>query len=47
MTNGMTDHRINLTLYALDKVMQGDLDDIIDALIAATQAAQLAEMDGL
>lgn len=42
----MTDHRINLTLYKLDAVMQGDLDDIIDALIAADQAARLAAMDG-
>ncbi|WP_300513068.1 peptide chain release factor 1 [Aliiroseovarius sp.] len=42
----MTDHRINLTLYALDKVMQGDLDETIDALTAADQAAQLAEMEG-
>ena len=39
----MTDHRINLTLYKLDAVMQGDLDDIIDALIADHQAALLAE----
>ena len=42
----VTDHRINLTLYRLDQVMQGDLDEIIDALIAADQAAKLAEMDG-
>ncbi len=42
----MTDHRINLTLYSLDKVMQGDLDETIDALIAADQAAQLADMEG-
>jgi len=42
----MTDHRINLTLYKLDQVMQGDLDDIIDALIAEDQAAQLADMEG-
>ncbi len=41
----MTDHRINLTLYKLDQVMQGDLDEIIDALIADDQAAKLAEMD--
>ncbi|MFP4328603.1 MAG: peptide chain release factor 1 [Paracoccaceae bacterium] len=40
----MTDHRINLTLYKLDQVMQGDLDEVIDALIADAQAAQLAEM---
>ncbi|MEL6608989.1 MAG: peptide chain release factor 1 [Pseudomonadota bacterium] len=42
----MTDHRINLTLYKLDAVMQGDLDEIIDALITETQARQLAEMEG-
>ena len=41
----LTDHRINLTLYKLDQVMQGDLDEIIDALIADDQAARLAEMD--
>ncbi|MBC9246625.1 peptide chain release factor 1 [Paracoccus sp. 11-3] len=38
----MTDHRINLTLYALDRVMAGDLTEIIDALIAHDQAARLA-----
>lgn len=41
----MTDHRINLTLYKLDQVMQGDLDEIIDALTADAQATLLAEMD--
>jgi peptide chain release factor 1 len=41
----MTDHRINLTLYRLDQVMQGDLDEVIDALIADDQAAKLAEME--
>ncbi|SFR10716.1 peptide chain release factor 1 [Poseidonocella sedimentorum] len=40
----MTDHRINLTLYKLDQVMQGDLDEAIDALIADHQARLLAEM---
>jgi len=40
----MTDHRINLTLYRLDAVMQGDLDEIVDALTADAQARQLAEM---
>ncbi|WP_299545865.1 peptide chain release factor 1 [uncultured Tateyamaria sp.] len=40
----MTDHRINLTLYKLDQVMQGDLDDVIDALTADAQARQMAEM---
>ncbi len=42
----MTDHRINLTLYKLDQVMQGDLDEVIDALIADDQAQKLAEMEG-
>ncbi len=41
----MSDHRINLTLYKLDQVMQGDLDEIIDALTADAQATALAEMD--
>jgi peptide chain release factor 1 len=42
----MTDHRINLTLYKLEQVMAGDLDEVIDALTADAQAAQLAGMDG-
>ena len=42
----MTDHRINLTLYKLDQIMQGDLNETIDALISETQASQLAEMEG-
>ncbi|MEM6743291.1 MAG: peptide chain release factor 1 [Pseudomonadota bacterium] len=42
----VTDHRINLTLYKLGEVMEGDLDDIVDALAEAEQAAQLVEMDG-
>ena len=42
----MTDHRINLTLYKLDAVMNGDLDEIVDALTAEDQARLLAEMDG-
>jgi peptide chain release factor 1 len=40
----MTDHRIGLTLYKLDQVMAGDLDEMIDALIADDQASKLAEM---
>ncbi|UWQ30170.1 MULTISPECIES: peptide chain release factor 1 [unclassified Leisingera] len=40
----MTDHRINLTLYKLDQVMGGDLDEIVDALTADNQARLLAEM---
>lgn len=42
----VTDHRINLTLYKLDQVMNGDLDELIDALVAHDQAARLAEMGG-
>lgn len=42
----MTDHRINLTLYALPQIMAGDLSEIIDALVAHAQAAKLAEMEG-
>jgi len=41
----VTDHRINLTLYKLDKVMNGDIQEIIDACIAADQAAKLANMN--
>ncbi len=40
----VTDHRINLTLYKLDQVMDGDLEEIISALITEHQAQQLAEL---
>ncbi len=40
----ISDHRINLTLYRLDEVLQGDLDEVIDALIAEDQAQKLAEL---
>ena len=40
----LTDHRINLTLYALGQVMQGDLDAVIEALQSDAQATLLAEM---
>ncbi|MEL6640623.1 MAG: peptide chain release factor 1 [Pseudomonadota bacterium] len=40
----MTDHRINLTLYSLNQIMQGEIDEVIDALAADAQAALLAEM---
>jgi peptide chain release factor 1 len=40
----MTDHRINLTLYSLGQILQGSLDEVIDALTAHDQAAKLAEM---
>jgi peptide chain release factor 1 len=42
----LTDHRINLTLYALPQIMAGDLGDIIAALTARDQADKLAEMEG-
>ena len=41
----VTDHRINLTLYKLDKVMNGDIQEIIDACIAADQAARLSKLN--
>jgi peptide chain release factor 1 len=42
----LTDHRINLTLYALPQIMAGDLAEVVDALVAHDQAEKLAEMDG-
>lgn len=41
----VTDHRIGLTLYKLDKIMNGDIQEIIDACIAADQSAKLANMN--
>ena len=41
----MTDHRINLTLYSLDKIMNGDIQEILDALMAADQAKKLTQME--
>jgi peptide chain release factor 1 len=41
----LTDHRIGLTLYKLDQIVAGDLDEVIDALIADAQATALAEMN--
>jgi peptide chain release factor 1 len=38
----VTDHRINLTLHKIDRIMLGELEDIIDALIAEDQASRLA-----
>ena len=43
----VTDHRINLTLYKLDKIMNGDIQELIDACIAADQAAKLSKMNEL
>ena len=40
----VTDHRIKLTLYKIDAIMDGDLQELIDSLIAADQAAKLAKM---
>jgi peptide chain release factor 1 len=42
----LTDHRINLTLYKLQSIMEGDLDDVMAALQAARAAEQLAELEG-
>ena len=42
----LTDHRIGLTLYKLDQVMQGDFGEVIEALTAADQAARLADLQG-
>ncbi len=41
----VTDHRIGLTLYKLDKIMNGDIQEIIDACIAADQAAKLSKLE--
>ena len=41
----VTDHRIGLTLYKIDQIMDGDLDEIIDALITTEQARLLAEVE--
>ena len=42
----ITDHRIGLTLYRLEQILQGDLSEIVDALKAEAQAKLLAEMNG-
>ena len=42
--NRVTDHRIGLTVNKLDKVMNGDLEDIIDALILSDQTAKLEQL---
>ncbi len=41
----VTDHRIGLTLYKLDRIINGDLDEVIDALITEDQAKRLSKMD--
>jgi peptide chain release factor 1 len=40
----VTDHRINLTLYKIDRIMDGELDDVVNALAAEHQAEQLAQL---
>ena len=40
----VTDHRIKLTLHKLDSIIGGDLEELLDSLIAADQAAKLAKM---
>ena len=44
--NRLTDHRINYTVMHLDKIMEGDLEDLIEALIAEDERARLGEHDG-
>ncbi len=44
--NRITDHRIGLTIYKLDKVLAGELDDVIDALVAAEQTDRLKASEG-
>ncbi|MBO4767566.1 MAG: peptide chain release factor 1, partial [Lachnospiraceae bacterium] len=41
----VTDHRIGLTLYKLDKILNGDLQELVDGLTAADQAAKLANQE--
>ena len=43
--NRLTDHRIGLTIYKLDKVLAGELDEVVDALVADERARQLAEAE--
>ena len=42
----VTDHRINLTLHRLPEILEGQMDELVDALIAEDQAAKLANLDG-
>jgi peptide chain release factor 1 len=41
----VSDHRINLTLHKIDRIMLGEMDEIVDALTAEDQAARLAADD--
>lgn len=43
--NRVTDHRIHLTMHRLDQILDGDLDELLDALIGADQAAKLARLE--
>ncbi len=43
--NRVTDHRIGLTIYKLDKVLDGELDDVVDALVADERATQLRDRE--
>jgi peptide chain release factor 1 len=45
--NRVTDHRIGLTLYKLDRIMLGEMDDLVDALLADERARQLSSDDGV
>ena len=42
----VTDHRINLTLHKLDRILEGDLDELLEALISEDQARRLADLGG-
>ena len=42
----VTDHRIGLTLYKIDAIMNGDLDEVIDALVTADQAERMKRGEG-
>jgi peptide chain release factor 1 len=42
----VTDHRIGLTLYKIEAIMNGDLDDLMDALITEDQARKLSNQNG-
>ncbi len=44
--NRVTDHRIGLTIYKLDRVLGGELDEVVDALVEDERARQLTELDG-
>ena len=41
----MTDHRINLTLHRLPEILEGNMDELLDALIAEDEAERLASLD--